>query len=445
MPSFVDLGLIAALGFLGSFGHCVGMCGPITAAFALSQTAESRDWRSQLWFHTLLNLGRILSYVLVGAGIGALGSVLFAGGQMAGVGSPLRRAVAILTGSLLIWFGLTQAGLLPTLPLLNPMQQQSLHTGLNQRMQRLAQQPHRWTPALLGLLWGLIPCGFLYAAQLRAAETQHWAGGAVTMLAFGLGTLPAMLGVGVSMAWLSRDRRSQLFRLGGWVTVIIGSLILLRTGDTMTDYSGHAALGCLLLALLARPLSRLWAAPLRYRRVLGVGAFGLSWVHVFHMVEHTWNWQLGAIAFMLPTHQWGIWLGAVSLALITPAALTSFDWAQRRLGKQWRRLHRLSVPATILAAAHTLLIGSHYWGSLSRSWTHQVQSLSLIALVLGMLTARSGPLWRWLSLEKFYVPPSSTKALQAAGDRDGCHRPAPHPDPGAQSERRRRRGGDAPH
>ncbi|MGB3300835.1 MAG: sulfite exporter TauE/SafE family protein, partial [Phormidesmis sp.] len=119
MPSLVDLWLIAALGFLGSFGHCVGMCGPITAAFALSHNTEptnerngqnkARSLAASFWFHVWLNMGRLLSYTLVGAGIGALGSVVFAGGQAAGIGSDLRRAISIFTGVALIWFGLTQA------------------------------------------------------------------------------------------------------------------------------------------------------------------------------------------------------------------------------------------------------------------------------------------------------------------------------------------------
>ena len=285
MPSPLDLWLIAALGFLGSFGHCVGMCGPVTAAFALSYQRQSepdssmqvRSVRSHFWFHILLNLGRLLSYALVGAGIGALGSVVFAGGQMAGIGSALRRSIALLTGVMLIWFGLTQAspGFLPALPFLNPAQR--LHERLNLAMSAVSiRSAALLTPLLLGLLWGLIPCGFLYAGQLRAAETQSWVGGAAIMLAFGLGTLPAMLTTGVTTSLLSRDRRSQLFRCGGWLTVIIGTLLLVRTGDTMSDYSGHAALVCLTLALIARPISRFWAAPLRYRRSLGVGAFALK-------------------------------------------------------------------------------------------------------------------------------------------------------------------------
>ncbi|HEY9642410.1 MAG TPA: sulfite exporter TauE/SafE family protein, partial [Coleofasciculaceae cyanobacterium] len=282
----LDLLLIASLGFLGSFGHCAGMCGPITAAFSLSQAAsqaaaerpkQAIAWQ-QISFHLLLNVGRILSYALVGIGIGAIGSVLIAGGQMAGVGSGLRRGMAILTGLLLIGFGLAQIspGLLPRLPFLHPLAPDKLHQRLGSGMVKLSLQQRWWTPLLLGVLWGLIPCGFLYTAQLKAAETLNFWHGGATMLAFGLGTLPMMLGVGVFTSRVSADRRSQMFRMGGWITLFIGILTLFRTGDTMVDYTGHAALICLLLALAARPISRFWAAPLRYRRALGIGAFGLS-------------------------------------------------------------------------------------------------------------------------------------------------------------------------
>jgi sulfite exporter TauE/SafE len=63
------------------------------------------------------------------------------------------------------------------------------------------------------------------------------------MLAFGLGTVPMMLGVGVSTSVLSRDRRSQLRQLGGWVSLTIGLLLLLRTSD-MVDYTGIWPWGC---------------------------------------------------------------------------------------------------------------------------------------------------------------------------------------------------------
>ncbi|MEM9244991.1 MAG: sulfite exporter TauE/SafE family protein, partial [Cyanobacteria bacterium P01_F01_bin.153] len=78
---------MVALGFVGSFGHCVGMCGPLAVAFSLSNSAskpkaeskaepnsnaskplaQADTWRSQLQFHGLLNLGRLVSYSLVGA------------------------------------------------------------------------------------------------------------------------------------------------------------------------------------------------------------------------------------------------------------------------------------------------------------------------------------------------------------------------------------------
>ena len=218
----------------------------------------------------------------------------------------------------------------------------------------------------------MIPCGFLYAAQIKAAETGNLWRGAATMLAFGIGTLPTMLGVGVSTSLVSSDRRSQLFRLGGWITITIGITTLLRTGDTMVDYTGHGALLCLMLALIARPISRLWSSPLKYRRALGVGAFVLALAHTAHMIEHTLNWNLDALAFMLPMHQQGIIAGFFALVMMTPAAITSFDRLQSYLGKRWRQIHLLSVPAVILSAIHAVLIGSHYLGAGEGNWSNQL-------------------------------------------------------------------------
>lgn len=383
----LDLFLIVALGFLGSFGHCVGMCSPLTIAFSSHQ--QNPKWQQQLYFHTLLNLGRIISYALVGAGIGAVGSVLIASGQMAGVGSQLRRMMAIVTGLMLIWFGLRQIkpDFLPRLPILHPLTG-GIHKRLSAGMVNLSLHTRWWTPALLGLVWGLVPCGFLYAAQIKAAETGNLWRGAATMLAFGLGTMPSMLGVGVSASLVSGDRRSQLFRLGGWITVIVGITTLLRTGDTMVDYTGHGALFCLMLALIARPIGRWWSSPLKYRRALGVGAYILALAHTAHMMEHTLNWNFDALAFMLPMHQLGIIAGFVALVMMTPAAITSFDRVQTYLGKRWRQIHLLSIPALVLSAIHAIMIGSHYLGSVEGS-SNQVWTVILGVLTLGVLLVRS--------------------------------------------------------
>ncbi|MEG4571924.1 sulfite exporter TauE/SafE family protein [Microcoleus sp. N3A4] len=400
----LDLLLISTLGFLGSFGHCAGMCGPLTVAFSLSNSRN--DKLAAFRFHLLLNLGRIAAYALVGAAIGGLGSVLIAGGFLAGTGSELRRAIALLTGTMLIWFGLVQIqpNLLPRLPLLHPMS----HDRVGQAMSKLSAQKNWWVPVALGLLWGLIPCGFLYAAQIKAAETGNPVLGAATMLAFGLGTLPTMLGVGFFAGRLSANTRSQLFRAGGWVTVAIGILTLLRT-DEMVDFTGHAGLLCLMLALLARPVSKFLPQLLRYRRALGVGAFVLALAHTFHMLDHTLQWNFDAVSFMVPQHQLGMAAGMLSLLLMLPAAVTSVDRIQNYLGKLWRMLHLLSVPAFLLCAVHATLIGSDYLGGFEWTAVNQLRALLLGIIALGVLLVRSRLFWSILSLEKFYVSPVKQK------------------------------------
>lgn len=405
----LDLLLIMTLGFLGSFGHCVGMCVPLTTAFSLSINQQTPNWRQQVVFHLLLNLGRLVSYTLVGAAIGALGSVLIAGGQMAGSGSSLRSAIALLTGIMLIWFGIVQVKpqFLPRLPFIHPLIQGNLHARLSAAMVKLSLDTQWWTPAALGIVWGLMPCGFLYAAQLKAAATANMWQSAAMMLAFGLGTFPTMLGVGVSTSLISGDRRSQLFRLAGWLTITIGVLTILRTSNehALSYYTGHAALLCLMLALIARPLRKFWSQPLQYRRVLGVGAFAITLVHVAHSLQHTLNWNLNSIAFLMPQHQIALVLGLIALILMTPAAFTSFDSLQKALGKRWRQIHLLTVPALMLCTIHAVLIGTHYLGALTISWQNRVFAGILILMTLGVLLVRCRWFWSLLSLEKFYGNP----------------------------------------
>ncbi|MGD1713077.1 sulfite exporter TauE/SafE family protein [Dapis sp. BLCC M172] len=403
----LELLLLTTLGFFGSFGHCVGMCGPLTASFSLSAKSpvSSKKWH-QFQFHTLLNFGRLCSYTLTGAGIGALGSVLVASGHLAGIDSDLRRWLAIITGLMLIWFGLAkvQPQLLPNLPIFHPLKKSNLHNRLSAVMVNLSMENKWWTPALLGLVWGLMPCGFLYAAQIKAAETSNiWLGGA-SMFAFGLGTLPSMLGVGMLTSFLSADKRSQLFQMAGWVSIFVGIMVVMRNGD-MVDYTGHGAIFCLILALVARPISRFWSQPLRYRRALGVGAFVLSMAHTGRMLDHSLNWNIQAVSFMLPQHQLAIWTGVVSLGLMLPLAFTSFDGAVKYFGQWWRRLHLLSVPAFVLSGVHAVAMGSHYLGSLEWSLENQLRTVVLGMIILVVLVVRSRRFWSLFSLYKYYAPP----------------------------------------
>jgi uncharacterized protein len=416
----LDLLLVMGLGFLGSFGHCVGMCGPLTVAFSLTHPAATvSTWGRQLAFHGLLNLGRLVSYAGVGAGIGGLGSVLLAGGELAGLESPLRRAIALITGTMLIWLGLVQIKPdgLPQLPRLFPWMGQFLHSRLSQVMTRFSRLPQGWTPVLLGLAWGLMPCGFLYTVQIKAAQTANPGLGGLTLLAFGLGTLPSMLGIGVSATWLSADQRSQLFRMGGWVTLAIGISTLGRTG-TMIDYSGYASLGLLILVLIARPISRLWEFPLRYRRVLGVGAFLLALAHMGHTTAMGWNLQ--AIPYLLLRQKMGTGSGLLAIALMIPLALTSFNQIQARLGDRWRQLHLMILPAYGLAVVHIIFLGSHYLGGFEQTWLNQLAVGGLIGISGMVALIRWQWFWRIVSLGDFYASPQKSEQ-NSGGSRGDVH------------------------
>jgi sulfite exporter TauE/SafE len=203
-------GLLASKFLLGlaSGVHCLGMCGGIAGAFSARPVLlreKSFFWKRQLAF----NLGRISSYAAAGAAAGALGS---AGAWMAGAGSA-QAALLVAANLLLILAGIHLSGLAAPLARL-----ETLGLPLWRRVQpvaaRLASAPTLPGAFGAGVAWGFLPCGLVYAALAAAVFAASSVLGAAAMLAYGLGTLPWLLGAGY-LALRLRDASRLLRRVLG--------------------------------------------------------------------------------------------------------------------------------------------------------------------------------------------------------------------------------------
>jgi hypothetical protein len=104
-PAYV---LALSTGLLGGFGHCIGMCGPLVASYALSHRPESaQPFSRTLAPHLFYNAGRIATYAAIGAAMGLSGSFLNVAGSFAGV----QNCVALLAGVFMIIMGLGTSGI----------------------------------------------------------------------------------------------------------------------------------------------------------------------------------------------------------------------------------------------------------------------------------------------------------------------------------------------
>lgn len=205
-------------GLLGT-GHCIGMCGGLVSALSLSEVGRKGGWL----FHLLYNTGRIATYTFIGAVVGWLGSALAYTDKFKAV----TRSLLVGSDLFIILVGLGTAGLFTwlnaaKLDFPGPTQLMTAATG------RLRKMPPALAALPLGLLFGFIPCGYLYAVAITAAQSASVATGALMLLAFGLGTAPSLFLFGSAAHWLSGRARSWMLRIAGLVVAGMGVINLLK-------------------------------------------------------------------------------------------------------------------------------------------------------------------------------------------------------------------------
>jgi len=211
--------LLPAAFLAGLFGstHCIGMCGAIVILF--EQSGGGGSWTRRI----AANSGRFGFYAVLGAIAGAGGAVLT---KTVGVNTGLI-VLRLLAGLLVIAIGLNLAFNWSATRFL-----EQAGAGLWRRLAPLAKHvlPVSTLPRALaaGFLWGALPCGLVYSAVAMAATSGGARYGAIVMLAFWLGTLPALMLAGASAERLGRWKSNQSFRrIAGLIVIVIGILALM--------------------------------------------------------------------------------------------------------------------------------------------------------------------------------------------------------------------------
>jgi len=193
------------------------MCGPVVAAFNMRKEEGAG---APLSSTLLYNAGRVATYTLLGALVGGLGSFVTVVAPMEGAQYALMSA----TGALMVFMGLSIAGALGRaagfIEKHNTMVIGAARTLLSSR------SPLKFLA--LGLVLGFLPCGLSYTMLIGAAGAGGILPGALRMLSFGLGTVPAMFLIGMLAGGASNLMRGRLYRAGGAVVALMGIVYIYR-------------------------------------------------------------------------------------------------------------------------------------------------------------------------------------------------------------------------
>ncbi len=218
---------IITIAFLGSFGHCVGMCGGIVIAY--SSTKIKSDWtkKIQAIAHLLYSFGRVTTYTILGALFGLVGGVVTFDNLTSGI-------FLIITGLMMVLVGLSLMGKIKFLTILehscskSPLYQNTFKSLLGSQS--------LFSFYLLGMLNGLLPCGFVYVFAITAASTGSALWGAFVMLIFGLSTIPALFSLGFFVGLFKQSNMRDLFiKLASFLVIAFGIYIAYLGYEYLTD------------------------------------------------------------------------------------------------------------------------------------------------------------------------------------------------------------------
>jgi sulfite exporter TauE/SafE len=222
--------------------HCVGMCGPMVVTYA-AKGAEDGPWFRKLAPNLAYQSAKILSYVIVGVLLGAIGSAFDLDG--------LRPWVMFVAGGFMIVLGLSMTGRVPWAARLTPRPPKFLIAALTSLRRKSKADDANGdsslvTPISFGLLTGLMPCAPLQGAEIAAAATGSVLLGGTAMLAFGLGTMPLMLLFGTTASLIPKDWKHRLNVVLAVVVVLFGLVFINRAamlvGSPVTFESMKTAL-----------------------------------------------------------------------------------------------------------------------------------------------------------------------------------------------------------
>jgi len=204
---------VLAASLAGSL-HCAGMCGGFVAFYA------GAGGRRQAFGHAAYNLGRLTAYATLGALAGTLGAAL----DLAAAPAGIERAAAVLAGALIVLWGTWTLFEMAGVRVARLAPPAALRGAVARGVAVVAAQPPVTRALVIGLLTGLLPCGWLYAFIVTAAGTGDPLRGAGLMAVFWLGTLPVMAGLGVAVQALAGRIRRWVPAACAVAMIVVGLL-----------------------------------------------------------------------------------------------------------------------------------------------------------------------------------------------------------------------------
>ncbi len=218
IPSNISFIAALGIGLIVSL-HCVGMC----SSFVMSYSVKAKEDRiSGKKMHLMYNSGRVLAYTLIGGVLGLLGSFFV-------VNQSFRGILAIFAGVFMILFALNLIGVFRlnlTPNFVYKIVGKIIYENYTDK--DAENEGKNKGPFVIGLMNGLMPCGPLIAMELYALSTGSFFTGAGIMFFFGLGTVPAMFGLGTIIEKLSKDWTSKMLKVSGIIILILALLTINR-------------------------------------------------------------------------------------------------------------------------------------------------------------------------------------------------------------------------